>query len=97
MTVDPVQLYDWAAKVGFPGSMGIVIWALYTRRLHWHGEFVETIARLEQEYTRMKTYLEGRVEELLEERNEFKEMVISSQRMASKTMDVLTEKTKRDG
>lgn len=97
MTFDPVQLYDWAAKIGFPGSMAIVLWALYTRRLHWHGEIVEIIARMEQEYTRMKDYLEGRVDELLDERNEFKEMVISSQRVASKSMDVLSEKTKKDG
>lgn len=96
MTLDPLQVYDWVAKVGLPGAMAVFIWLLYTRRLHWHQELVDTITRMETEYSRMKTYLENRVTDLLGERNEFKEMVISSQRVASKSMDVLSEQSKKD-
>jgi hypothetical protein len=98
MNLDPLQLYDWVAKVGFPGAMGVFIWALYTRRLHWHTELVEFKAQMSLEYDRMKAYLEGRVVELLSERNEFKDMVIGAQRTAAKSMDMLaeTKTTKKD-
>jgi hypothetical protein len=99
MTLDPIQLYEWVAKVGFPGSMAVFIWALYTRRLHWHTEFTEMKEQMALEYSRMKDYLEDRAKELLGERDEFKEMVITSQRTAAKSMDTLSlaiEKTKKD-
>ena len=80
MTLDPIQLYDWVAKIGLPGAMALLIWALFTRKLHWHGDFEE-----------MKKIRDERIDELTTERNEFKEMVIGSQRIAAKSLDIASE------
>ena len=96
MTLDPVVLYEWVAKVGFPGSMAVLIWALYTRRLHWHEELEEIVKVITDSASSKIEYLEDRVKELVNERNKLFEMVVTGQRAAAKSMDALSELTKKE-
>lgn len=96
MTVDPLALYEWIARVGFPGSMAVLIWALYTRRLHWHQELEEIVRIITDTAAEKISYLEDRIKELATERNKLFEMIISSQRAAAKSMDALSELTKKE-
>jgi hypothetical protein len=95
---DLFQLYDWAARVGFPGAMALFIWASYTGRVCWGSELRARLAEMKEVYDARVQELTGernsRVLELLAERNEFKDMVIGGQRNLAKTLDVISETSK---
>lgn len=96
MTIDPLQLYDWLARVGFPGAMALFIWASYTGRVRWGSDCKELKASFETRIAEIVTERNARIVELLGERNEFKDMVIGGQRNLAKSLDVLSETTKVD-
>lgn len=96
MTLDPIQLYDWLARVGFPGAMALFIWASYTGRVRWGSDLRELKTYFEARIAEVITERNARVLELLGERNEFKDMVIGGQRNLAKTLDIVSETTKVD-
>lgn len=96
MTIDPLQLYDWLARVGFPGAMALFIWASYTGRVRWGSDWRDMCASFEARIDDMISERNARVLELLGERNEFKDLVIGGQRNLAKSLDVLSETTKAD-
>lgn len=94
VTIDPLQLYDWLARVGFPGAMAVFIWASYTGRVRWGTDLSDIRAYYEARIAEIITERNTRVAELLGERNEFKDMVIGGQRNLAKSLDVISETTK---
>jgi hypothetical protein len=96
MTLDPIQLYDWLARVGFPGAMALFIWASYTGRVRWGSDLRELRAYFEARIAELILERNARVLELLGERNEFKDLVIGGQRNLAKSLDVISETTKAD-
>lgn len=87
MTIDPFAVYDWVLKGGLGAAVGLFIFLLYTRRLRWSAELDE----IKVAHQVIVDILAKRIVELTEERNEFKKLVISSQQMASKSVDMLSE------
>jgi hypothetical protein len=80
MTLDPLQIYDWIAKTGFPGVLAFFIFVSYTGRVLYKREF---------DY--MEKSLKDRISELLVENKELKELLRSSQRMTSSSIDVVSQ------
>jgi hypothetical protein len=93
---DPFSLYTWVAQYGFPGAMGVLLWLLYTRRLHWHAELEEIVRVITEAAATKIRYLEERVKELVDERNRLFDMATTGQRAAAKSMDVISEQIKKD-
>lgn len=87
MTIDPFAVYDWVLKGGLGAAVSLFLFLLYTRRLRWSAEIDE----IKQAHNIVVNILTTRIAELTEERNEFKRLVISSQQMASKSVDILSE------
>jgi len=87
MTIDPFALYDWILKGGLGAAVGAFIFLLYTRKLRWSAELDDIRAA----HKVVVDILTARIVELTEERNEYKKLVISSQQMASKSVDLASE------
>jgi hypothetical protein len=86
-TNDPTGLVDYVVKGGLSTVVGVFFWLLYTRKLRWSGEVDDIRAA----HVVVIDILKARITELTEDLNEYKKLVINSQQMASKTVDLASE------